>query len=127
VAEILGTEVLENREGSLGECCMSNVKLPVTFEEVVSLASKTKGVERGKLEKDAIGSKVLNWITSLLVEEYGTFMAIMWYGGAWWVRFSGQVYLEEEGDFEWAGHTLNEVCGRVGRGEFMVQNDIVRC
>jgi len=97
---------------------MSNVKLPLKFEEVVSLLNKAEGIEGGSSERNALGFKVLNWITIVLVREYGTFMAIMWYDDAWWVRLSGQVYLEEA-DFEWAGHTLNEVCERVKRGEFL--------
>lgn len=61
---------------------------------------------------------VLNWICSTLVKEFNTFMAIVWYGDAWWVRFSAQVYLEEE-DFEWAAQVLKGVCERVMKGEFL--------
>lgn len=107
VAEILGTEVLENKTGTLGNCCLSNVRLPLKLEEVAALA-KTQDV--GKL--------VNNWFTSSLVRDYNTFIAIVFYGGAWWVRLSGQAYLELA-DFEWAGGVLKEVCARARKGEFL--------
>jgi selenocysteine lyase/cysteine desulfurase len=108
VSEALGgTEILENEEGTLGKCCMSNVKLPLQLAEVVDIA-----------KSEDVGMRILNWITSLLVREYSTFMAIMWYDNAWWVRLSAQVYLEME-DFEWAAKVLAEICGRVMKGEFL--------
>lgn len=109
ISEALGgTEILENEEGTLGNCCMSNVKLPLQLAEIVGIA---KGED--------VGMRIMNWITSLLVREYNTFMAIMWYDNAWWVRLSAQVYLEME-DFEWAAKVLTEICGRVMKGDFLV-------
>lgn len=67
---------------------------------------------------EEVGMMVKNWICGVLVKEFSTFMAIVWFGDAWWVRFSAQVYLEE-GDFEWAASVLKEVCGRVMKGEFL--------
>jgi hercynylcysteine S-oxide lyase len=113
VAALLGTEVLENKDGTLGNCCMSNVKLPLKLTEVQSVA-----------KNDTVGFEVLNWITSLLVRDYGTFIAVMFYADAWWVRLSGQVYLEEK-DFEWAAGVLGEICGRVLRGEFLEETKSV--
>jgi selenocysteine lyase/cysteine desulfurase len=107
VAEILGTEVLENKTGTLGNCCLSNVRLPLELDEIATLA-KTKDV----------GGLVNNWFSSLLVREYDTFIAIIFYGGAWWIRLSGQTYLELA-DFEWAAEVLKEVCARALKGEFL--------
>ncbi|QDS70696.1 hypothetical protein FKW77_001586 [Venturia effusa] len=107
VSEALGTEVLENKEGTLGNCCMSNVRLPLPLAEIASMA-KTEDV----------GMLIKNWIYSVLLKEFSTFMFIIWDGNAWWVRFSAQVYLEEA-DFEWAAKVLKEVCGRVMDGEFL--------
>jgi hypothetical protein len=108
VSEALGgTEILDNKEGTMGKCCMSNVKLPLQLAEIVSMA-----------KSEDVGMMLLNWITSLMVREYNTFMAIMWYDNAWWVRLSAQVYLETE-DFEWAAKVLKEICGRVTKGEFL--------
>lgn len=103
VAEILGTEVLENEEGTLGKCNFSNVKLPLDFKMVA-----------GGEHAQAI--KVAQWIAAVLVEEYNTFIAIIFYANAWWVRLSAQVYLDMS-DWKWAGDTLKEVCERVQKGE----------
>ena len=104
VSRMLGTEVLENEEGTLGNCAMSNVRLPLSPGVLTS----------GDMSKVA---KISQWIPRVLVEEYKTFIAIIFYGGAWWVRFSGQVYLTED-DFEWAGRTLLEICERVKKGDW---------
>jgi selenocysteine lyase/cysteine desulfurase len=110
VAKILGTEVLENKEGTLGNCCFTNVKLPLKLEEVISVANIKE-----------IGVPVVVWVGETLVKEYGTFMALIFYGNAWWVRLSAQIYLELE-DFEWAAAKLKEVCERVMKGEFLQAN-----
>jgi selenocysteine lyase/cysteine desulfurase len=107
VAEILGTEVLENKEETLGNCCMTNVRLPLKVKEVASIA-----------KDEAIGIPVAQFMSKLLVQEYNTFIAFIFYGGAWWVRLSAQVYLELA-DFEWAAGVLKDVCGRVLDGEFV--------
>ena len=104
VSAILHSEVLENEEGTLGNCNFSNVRLPLSAQEL------TEGDQAQIL---AIGQ----WVTRVLVDHYSTFIAIIFYDGAWWVRLSAQVYLTEE-DFEWAGHTLKEVCKRVEKGEW---------
>jgi selenocysteine lyase/cysteine desulfurase len=107
VADLLGTTVLENKEGTLGNCCFTNVELPLKVEEVVGVA-----------KDEAIGIPVAQFISRALVEQYGTFIAIIFYGNAWWVRLSAQVYLELA-DFEWAAGVLKKVCGRVLDGEFL--------
>lgn len=111
-AEILGTEILENSTGTLGNCCMTNVRLPISQSVVEEVAIK------GGIEKDNVVTTVREWMSKLLVDEYNTFIMIRWYAGAWWVRFSGQVYLEIE-DFEWGARALKEICGRVEKGEFL--------
>ncbi|THX45031.1 PLP-dependent transferase [Aureobasidium pullulans] len=103
VAKILNTEVLENAEGTLGNCNFANVKLPL---DPTMLA----GGETGE------AVKIAQWIANKLVDEYNTFIAIIFHAGAWWVRLSAQVYLTME-DWEWAGNILKEVCERVSRGE----------
>ena len=104
VSSHLGTEVLENEEGTLGKCNFSNVRLPLSFEEVAD----------GDL---AQAVEVAQWIARVLVEEYETFIAIVFHAGAWWVRLSGQVYLTVE-DYQWATKALAEVCERVKQGEW---------
>ncbi|KAK5116566.1 hypothetical protein LTR85_009191 [Meristemomyces frigidus] len=105
VASVLGTEVMENEEGTLGNCNLSNVRLPLSFGDIAD-DDHRKAV------------KVAQWIAKTLVEEYNTFIAIIFYGGAWWVRLSSQVYLTAE-DFEWGAGVLKELCARVSTGEWM--------
>ena len=104
VSGILGTRFLENEEGTLGNCTFSNVQLPLSFEELTG----------GDLSK---AIKIDQWIARTLVKEYNTFIAIIFYDKAWWVRLSAQVYLTER-DFEWAGKALKEVCQRVRSGDW---------
>ncbi len=103
VAQILGTEVLENEERSLGRCCFANVRLPLRVGE-------------GKGEvREGDRAAVTQWLVKTMVDEFCTFMALCFYAGNWWVRLSGQVYLELS-DFEWAGGVLGELCGRIEEG-----------
>lgn len=103
VAQALGTEVLENEECTLGKCNFSNVKLPLSFDLIAS-NDTSKAIA------------VAQWIARTLVEEYDTFIAIIFYADAWWVRLSAQVYLTMS-DWQWAGRVLQEVCSRVENGE----------
>lgn len=104
VSQMLETDVLENENGTLGECCFSNVRLPLSEPQLAGGDVATR-------------AKIGQWIVKKLVEEYNTFIAIIFFGESWWVRLSPQVYLTEE-DFVWAGHTLKEVCERVQKGEW---------
>ncbi|KAF2479710.1 pyridoxal phosphate-dependent transferase [Neohortaea acidophila] len=105
VATALGTEVLENEAGTLGQCAFANVRLPLVGAEVLTSGETGEWV------------LVAQWIARTLAEKYDTFIAIIFFGGAWWMRLSAQVYLTER-DFEWAGEMLKEVCERVRRGEW---------
>jgi hercynylcysteine S-oxide lyase len=104
VARILGTEVLENQEGTLGNCNFSNVRLPLSPKELTG-------------DDAAKRAKIGQWIVKTLVSEYKTFIAIIYFGGAWWMRLSAQVYLTDE-DWEWAGRVLLKLCARVRKGEW---------
>ena len=59
-----------------------------------------------------------DWVSRRMVEEHKTFMALIFYGGHWWVRFSAQVYLEIA-NFEVAAKILDQLCARVRAGEFV--------
>ena len=104
VSSILGTETLENKEGTLGNCVFANVRLPLSVSDL------TDGDTAKAIQID-------QWIAKTLVKDYKTFIAIIFYGNAWWVRLSSQIYLTEK-DFEWAGKVLKEVCKRVENGEW---------
>jgi selenocysteine lyase/cysteine desulfurase len=103
VAEILSTEVMQNQEGTLTRCSFANVRLPL---DPTTLAG-------GDTQK---AIKIAQWISATLVDEYNTFIAIIFYEGAYWVRLSAQIYLTRD-DWKWAGDVLRQVCQRVSKGE----------
>jgi selenocysteine lyase/cysteine desulfurase len=98
VAEILGTKILENSTETLAGCAMINIFLPLDVES----SEKTTAMQ---------------WMWKTLRDDYKTFMVVFLYKGVFMVRLSAQVYLEME-DFEWAGKTLKELCGRVDKLEY---------
>ncbi|KAI9875847.1 MAG: hypothetical protein M1830_007902, partial [Pleopsidium flavum] len=105
VANALETEVLDNKEGSLTKCCFANVRLPLQI-----------GTAQGDVREENAAT-VTQWLTKTMVEKHHTFMAIIFYAGSWWVRLSGQIYLEAK-DFKWAGEVLKELCERVQKGDY---------
>jgi hypothetical protein len=112
VAKELGTDVMDNKTGTLGKCCMANVRLPISVSTVQQHAAKA-GIDAAD-----IGSAVRDWVSKTLIDDYGTFIQTLFYNGAWWGRLSGQPYLEME-DMEWAAKTLGKICGRVKAGEWV--------
>ncbi|KAI1473870.1 PLP-dependent transferase [Daldinia eschscholtzii] len=95
VAQILGTEVLDNKSGTMSQCATTNVALPLTVEK----ASHASG-----------------WMMERMIFEYKTFIPLFTHNGRIWARISAQTYLDVE-DFEWAGKVLRELCERVEKGE----------
>jgi len=104
-AEMFGTEVLENEEGSLGRgTFMVNVRLP--------LDAKTVPLdERGAF-------RVVEYLLKATIDVSGSLLACMWYAGSWWVRFSAQVYLELE-DFEWGVDVMKGLCEGIEKGDHL--------
>jgi hypothetical protein len=90
---------------------MSMVRLPIEFEEV-RVAGEKAGVEEEK-----VGALVNVWLQKTMADQGETFLQTMFYGGRWWARFSGQVYLELE-DFEGVVPALRELCERASKGEW---------
>ncbi|KAI0378855.1 PLP-dependent transferase [Hypomontagnella monticulosa] len=95
-AQILGTEVLDNKSGTMSKCATTNVALPLDPEEA---------------------SPALDWMMEIMMAEYNTFIPLFIHNNRPWARISAQVYLEMQ-DFEWAGQMLLELCGRVKTGEY---------
>ncbi|QSZ28501.1 hypothetical protein DSL72_002998 [Monilinia vaccinii-corymbosi] len=110
VAEILGTEVLDNSTNTLTDCCLVNVLLPLEIG-TSEIEGFFKVTEDTKMQ-------AYQWMLQTLIKDYKTYIPIAYLNNKWWARLSGQVYLEKE-DFEWAGRTLNELCARVGKGEYV--------
>ena len=105
VAEILATKVMENSTKTLTKCCMTNVKLPLEI-----------GDGEGKV-KEADAFLAVAWLARKLNEEHNMFAPPFYHGGQFWIRFSGQIYLETE-DFVAAARAYKELCERVKRGEY---------
>ncbi|KAI9743456.1 MAG: hypothetical protein M1818_002768 [Claussenomyces sp. TS43310] len=97
----VGTAIMENAEGTLSkDIPMVNVRLPMH-----PIADPTERLV------------MLTWLWHYFVAKQRTRINVYFYDGAFWVRLSGQVYLELA-DFEWAAEVLKEVCHRVNAGEY---------
>ncbi|KAF7343030.1 putative aminotransferase family protein [Mycena venus] len=123
VAALLGTEVLENKAGTLGKCFFANVRLPLDLSACEALVAAKAG-EREAAGKKAVGREevpglVKNWAARMTAKEYGGVSGAdrVWRGG-WWVRLSAMVYLEMA-DFEWAAGVLKKICERAEEGEWL--------
>ena len=113
VAQILGTEVMDNKINTLSNCCFGNVRLPLNFVPRRAIHVEETPVRNIYIdEAPAIGK----WITERTILDFDTMVPAMFHAGAMWVRFSGQIYLEMK-DFEWAGAMLKGLCERVVSGE----------
>lgn len=113
VAKMLGTEVLDNSEGTLTNgISMVNVRLPL----------HPRGEEgRPGDRKVDIGAKGNAWVSHWAQTHsitYNTFLAFVWHANAWWVRISAQVYLDMT-DFELCGVVLKDICAKIVSGEHL--------
>ena len=89
---------------------MTNIRLPIPLERVMALTPNLTQFE--------VGTAVRDWMTLTMVEKYHTFMALIFYGNAWWVRLSAQVYLELV-DFERPAEVLKALSEDVLAGKFL--------
>ncbi|KAJ5114161.1 Pyridoxal phosphate-dependent transferase major region subdomain 1 [Penicillium angulare] len=110
VADILGTRILDNFSHDLTECFMVNVLLPIN--------RPTSGPGSVVQGKNNVERPLNDWIQRTLIEDRNTYMPVFPFQGAWWVRISGQIYLDYS-DFEWAGQTLKEVCEQLEQQTFV--------
>jgi hypothetical protein len=110
VAEILGTEVMDNATHTIQRCCFANVRLPL------DIGPKTPSCINDRLIDIIEAPHVASWIMESAMKDFKTYLPTKVHAGAFWVRFSGQIYLEVK-DFEWAGHVLKGLCERLMNGE----------
>ncbi|OAQ75242.1 cysteine desulfurylase [Purpureocillium lilacinum] len=113
VADVLGTEILENSKGTMTNCSMANVALPIWIGE--------KG--RGAKESDAVVATqdqgtAFQWMSRTMVDDYKTFMSLFVLGNRYWIRISASVYLDMA-DYEVAGKVLKELSARVAKKEYL--------
>ena len=108
MAEILGTEVMDNSTCTLSECCFTMVKLPLTFAKHQSKTDQVADRQLKVLDPEE-GPMVVKDMMHKLMHEYDTWIPGKFYNGAAWMRISSQVYLELA-DFEWAAGVLKKLC-----------------
>ncbi|KAF2628995.1 PLP-dependent transferase [Macroventuria anomochaeta] len=111
LAGALGTETMDNKTQTLSQCCMSMVRLPIDVEKALQAG------EKAGLGKEKVGQAVTIWLHRKMLDDYNTFLQTLFYGGAWWTRLSGQVYVELN-DFESVVPFLKELCERADKGEW---------
>ncbi|KAI1266940.1 PLP-dependent transferase [Xylariaceae sp. FL1019] len=95
MANILGTEILDNKSRSMSQCGMANVALPIDVEMMT------------------VGTR--DWMTKYMLKHHNTFIPLYTFHGRAWARVSAQVYLDLD-DFEWAGRMLLELCEKAKHG-----------
>ena len=111
-ADVLSTEVMNNKGGTLNQCCFAMVRLPLKF--ALETATESENPGEGFFAADD-GPKIVKWIMDTLVIRHNTWIPAKFYCGAIWVRKSAQVYLDL-GDFEWAAQILKGLCQQVQIG-----------
>ncbi|KAF4966256.1 hypothetical protein FSARC_6055 [Fusarium sarcochroum] len=112
VAKKLGTTFMENSTGTLRNCAMANIALPLWSGTAAS------GKENEIVVSEEDTQKASQWIVNTMIDDYKTFMPLFVHDGRFWIRISAQVYLGIE-DYEWAGGILKELCERVGKKEYL--------
>ncbi|KAK3374685.1 aminotransferase family protein-like protein [Podospora didyma] len=122
VAEMLGTEVLENTQRTLRPRCMfANIRLPVT------IVPAERGVQHPNdnaiITEDEV-ERVLAFIYTKLATELDTSLMVFAIAQSIWTRFSAQIYLEMS-DFEWGARMLLNLCERIRAGEWKEEEDRV--
>ncbi|KAJ6440562.1 aminotransferase family protein (LolT) [Purpureocillium lavendulum] len=112
VADVLGTEILENSKGTMTNCSMANVALPVWIGEKGEGAKATDAVVAAEDE-----GKAFQWMARTMVDDYKTFMSLFVLKNRYWIRISASVYLDMA-DYEVAGKVLKELSARVANKEY---------
>ncbi|KAG8163687.1 hypothetical protein KVR01_006984 [Diaporthe batatas] len=98
-ASILGTEVMDDAGGGLRhQCAMVMVRMPLEMKKNNAVDGEGNAAPR-----------IQSWMSEEMVSKHGTFIAIVFYQGQWWARFSAQIYLELS-DFEWGAGVLKQLC-----------------
>lgn len=108
MADILGTEIMDNTTRTLSQCCFTMVKLPLRFAAHHSDTGRSTR-ERTKALLPEKGPEIVTSIMHRLMNEHDTWIPGKFYNGAAWMRVSSQIYLDIE-DFEWAAGILKQLC-----------------
>ncbi|KAL2038056.1 hypothetical protein N7G274_009276 [Stereocaulon virgatum] len=106
MAETFETDVMQNSETTLTRCAMTNVRLPLN-------------IGNGPCEipeKDAV--PVAIWMTEILAREHDVYLPTFVHACAFWIRLSGQIYLEID-DFVRGAEIVKSLCMRAKKGEYL--------
>jgi len=116
IASILGTTVLTNESKTLQDCCLFNIRLPLSFDAdrklLPSSETSTQESPSGNIPaatSTVSASDIIAWMPERMTTQHKTFIPIFWYRDALWARFSAQAYLDID-DFVWGGELLKELC-----------------
>ncbi|KAK3699519.1 hypothetical protein LTR37_016388 [Vermiconidia calcicola] len=120
MAQLLETEVMDNKNATLSQCCFAVVRLPLRFaSDTVSttygFTDRRSEATRGGVEYNQQllpperGPEFVKTIMDKLRDEYDTWIPMKFYSGAIWFRISAQVYLDMA-DLEWAAGVLSKLC-----------------
>ena len=116
IASKLGTHVLDNAQGTMTNCAMGNVALPLWTSPTQQAMQ-----EGGTVIPTPEINQAFQWMLETMVEEYQTFIAMYLQDNRLWARISAQVYIELK-DYEWAAETLSDLCARVAKKEYIKQS-----
>ena len=117
IADKLGTEILDNEEGTLTKCALQNIRLPIgtcTEGRFVAAREKEAGVEVVLVEAEK-ASALTHYLQQTMVQEFKTFIPVLLHRGNWYARISGQVYLDED-DFKFGAEVLLELVNKLRKG-----------
>ncbi|KZZ99003.1 aminotransferase family protein (LolT) [Moelleriella libera RCEF 2490] len=139
VAERLGTTFLDNAKGTMTNCAMGNVALPVLIvddgeDEREGDSSGGGGTTQGSSNSSSVKNetakstdvpvarkhqgRLFQWVAETLVGDYKTFVSQFMIGNRYWVRISAQIYLELK-DYELAADVLTSLCERIKNKEYL--------
>ena len=103
IAERLGTFVLDNSKGTMTDCALCNVALPLWLDARGAGAKESDVV----LPVEAL-DRAMGWIFKLLMEQYKTSMPPFILGKRFFLRVSAQVYLDLK-DYDFAAVIAEDI------------------
>jgi hypothetical protein len=122
MADMFGTEVMDNGTKTMSACCFAMVRLPLEFPpaKFSGAADDSPDGPIPTLHSER-GPVIANWIMQKLMKDYDTWIPAKFYNGAAWIRVSAQIYLSID-DFAKAANMLLGLCERVKAGEANEEN-----
>lgn len=107
-ANILGTEMMDNKSHKLSRCCFATIRLPLRFgpRSDPELSNINSG---GIQDEPEEGPGLVTEIMNRYLKDFNTWIPGKFYNGQAWVRLSARIYLEQA-EFGWAARVLKGIC-----------------